>query len=58
LQQQLTLRTAERDNLLNQFDQFRKNLRSLLGQAEAAIARPSEPVTSTVEVETVPPEKS
>jgi len=47
LRQQLTLRTGERDALAVQYDQFRKNIRELLGQADAAINKPSEqPVTS------------
>lgn len=59
LRQQLAVRTSERDHLVNQFDQFRKNLKDLLGQAEAALARPTtEPVTSAVDVEVVPPGKS
>jgi septal ring factor EnvC (AmiA/AmiB activator) len=47
LRQQLTLRTDERDALTVQFDQFRKNLHELLGQAEATLNKPAEqPVTS------------
>jgi predicted RNase H-like nuclease (RuvC/YqgF family) len=53
LRQQLVARTAERDALTGQFDQVRKGLKDLLGQAEASIPRPSEPVTSAVEV-TIP----
>ena len=34
---QLTSRTNERDNLVTQFDVFRKSIRNLLGQAEAAL---------------------
>jgi septal ring factor EnvC (AmiA/AmiB activator) len=36
LRQQLTTRTNERDTIQSQFDQFRKGIRSLLGQAEKA----------------------
>jgi septal ring factor EnvC (AmiA/AmiB activator) len=36
LRQQLTARTGERDNVQTQFEQFRKNIRNLLGQVEAA----------------------
>ena len=47
LRQQLTLRTCERDALASQYEQFRKNIRELLGQADAAINKPSEqPVTA------------
>jgi len=46
--EQLQAKTSERDAVQLQFDQFRKNIRDLLGQAEAAANRPSEqPVTST-----------
>jgi septal ring factor EnvC (AmiA/AmiB activator) len=36
LRRQLTTRTGERDTLQVQYDQFRRSLRDLLGQAEAA----------------------
>src|SRR5262245_10107625 len=36
LRQQLTARTGERDNAQTQFEQFRKNIRNLLGQVEAS----------------------
>jgi predicted nucleic acid-binding Zn-ribbon protein len=50
LKQQLALRTSERDVLVNQFEQFRKNIRELLGQAEASMPKPADhPVTSAVE---------
>ena len=50
LKQQLTLRTTERDALQGQFDQFRKGIRSLLGQAEAAVpSTPAQPVSAAVE---------
>jgi chromosome segregation ATPase len=39
--QELTARTSERDNLQAQFDQFRKGIRNLLGQAETTPAAPS-----------------
>ena len=42
--------TRERDAIQNQFDQFRKGIRSLLGQADtfSANSQPGQPVTSTV----------
>lgn len=47
LRQQLALRTSERDAMAGQYEQFRKNLHDLLGQAEATLNKPSEqPVTS------------
>ena len=50
LKQQLTLRTTERDALQGQFEQFRKGIRSLLGQAEAAVpSTPAQPVSAAVE---------
>jgi chromosome segregation ATPase len=50
LRQQVTSRTSERDAIQNQFDQFRKGIRSLLGQADtfSANSQPGQPVTSTV----------
>lgn len=39
LELQLTLRTAERDSMVGQYEQFRKGIRELLGQAEAAMNR-------------------
>lgn len=40
-------RTAERDALQGQYDQFRKGIRDLLGQAEAAATvTPPQPVTA------------
>ena len=50
LEKTLTARTSERDNLQTQFEQFRKNLRDLLGQAEASVPRylpPPVTVTAT-----------
>jgi predicted nucleic acid-binding Zn-ribbon protein len=38
LRQLLTVRTGERDSVQNQFDQFRKEIRTLLGRAEASAA--------------------
>jgi septal ring factor EnvC (AmiA/AmiB activator) len=46
LKVQLASRTQERDGLQTQFDQFRKGLRNLLGQAEANLAKPAQPVTA------------
>jgi chromosome segregation ATPase len=56
LEQQLAARTTERDGMAIQFEQFRKSLKDLIGQAEAAISRPTEPIGSTVEV--IDPNKS
>lgn len=51
LRQQLGARTGERDALQAQFEQFRKGIRSLLGQADTAIgASVAQPVTSAAEV--------
>src|SRR5262245_26494148 len=47
LQVTLKTRTTERDTLQNQYDGFRKGLKDLLGQAEAAQAQPSTPVVPT-----------
>lgn len=47
LRQQLHVRTGERDAVQAHFDAFRKNIRSLLGQAEAAAASAGASVTST-----------
>jgi septal ring factor EnvC (AmiA/AmiB activator) len=41
-------RTTERDNLSNQFEAFRKNLKDLIGQTEAALAKPANPPITTV----------
>jgi TolA-binding protein len=47
---QLTARTQERDNLQNQFEVFRKGIRNLLGQAEAALpAAPAQPAVSVAD---------
>jgi chromosome segregation ATPase len=51
LKQQLDTRTTERDAVQAQFDQFRTGIRNLLGQAEAAATRATQPpVTSSAEV--------
>jgi septal ring factor EnvC (AmiA/AmiB activator) len=48
LKQQLTVRTVERDSLQNQFSEFRKGLKNLLGKAESPANLPvSLTVTST-----------
>jgi septal ring factor EnvC (AmiA/AmiB activator) len=48
LRQQLEVRTAVRDAYLGQFDQLRKGMRSLLGQADSAAAGlTGAPVTAT-----------
>jgi outer membrane murein-binding lipoprotein Lpp len=49
LDQQLTTRTAERDALQAQYEQFRKNIRTLLGQADAAAGVSAPPAVSTTE---------
>jgi TolA-binding protein len=47
LRQQLSLRTGERDNLATQYEAFRKQIRELLGQADAGLKAPaSHPVTA------------
>jgi septal ring factor EnvC (AmiA/AmiB activator) len=49
LRQQLATRTGERDLVQGQFDQFRKGIKTLLGQAEAASAFSTTPVASASE---------
>ncbi len=50
LKTQLETRTTERDNAQTQLEQFRKSIRNLLGQAEAAApASTTTPVTSAAE---------
>jgi uncharacterized coiled-coil DUF342 family protein len=50
LRQQLETRTGERDALQAQFEQFRKGIRNLLGQADASAQSLSpQPVTSAAE---------
>jgi septal ring factor EnvC (AmiA/AmiB activator) len=51
LRQQLASRTNERDNLHAQFNQFRKGIKTLLGQSELPSTLNSQPVTSAA----VPP---
>lgn len=48
VRQQLQLRTSERDSLASQYDAFRKTIREVLGQADAAISKPAteQPVTT------------
>lgn len=47
LRQQLSSRTTERDTLQAQYDGFRKEIRTLLGQADASAAgTSSQPVTA------------
>lgn len=48
LRGQLLSRTSERDALQSQYENFRKELRTLLGQADAAAPQPasSQPVTA------------
>jgi hypothetical protein len=45
LRRQLAARVAERDNVQAQFEQFRKSIRDLLGEAEAALKQPRQLVT-------------
>jgi chromosome segregation ATPase len=53
LRQQVQNRTAERDAVQSQYETFRKEIRNLLGQAEAAAAQSSgQPVTSSIPVPT------
>ena len=52
LQVQLQARTSERDTLTTQFDSFRKNLKELLGQTEAALAKPAPPATTVSQSKT------
>jgi chromosome segregation ATPase len=48
IQAQLTTRTAERDHLQTHFDTFRKSLKDLLGQTEAALNTPPGSTASTL----------
>jgi chromosome segregation ATPase len=50
----LKTRTAERDTLSQQFEGFRKNLKDLIGQTEAALAKPASPPANTVSQSKVP----
>jgi chromosome segregation ATPase len=47
-------RTTERDNLSNHFEVFRKNLKDLIGQTEAALAKPASPPITTVSEPKIP----
>jgi uncharacterized coiled-coil DUF342 family protein len=51
LAQQVSTRTSERDAVQGQLDQVRKGLRSLLGQAEAALGTPAPPAVSVTPAE-------
>jgi outer membrane murein-binding lipoprotein Lpp len=57
LDQQIAARTAERDSVQTQFEQFRKNLRTLLGQADAA-AGTSFPPPAAAATAAIDPNKS
>lgn len=47
LRAQLNVRTTERDQMQNQYEKFRKEIRTLLGTAEAAINQPvTQPVSA------------
>jgi septal ring factor EnvC (AmiA/AmiB activator) len=51
LRKQIAARTTERDTLQVQYDQIRKGIKDLLGQAEATSSGPiTQPVTSAVPV--------
>ncbi len=55
---QLAQRTTERDQLITQYDVFRKNLRDMLGQADLtlnALKQPTAPVISTAGIKEVAP---
>ncbi len=55
LRREVASRTAERDAMANQYELFRKNIRELLGQAEAAIPRPVDhPPVTTADTVIVP----
>src|SRR5262249_14073536 len=49
LRQQLTACTTERDTRTTQFEQFRNNLKELIGQAEAALPRSGDAIGSAGE---------
>jgi hypothetical protein len=50
LRGQLAARTTERDALQAQYDSFRKEIRTLLGHADAAATQPNpQPVTTAME---------
>ena len=44
----LTTRTTERDQVSSQFEVFRKSLKDLIGQTEAALAKPAAAPATTV----------
>jgi len=48
LRSELKTRTVERDTVTGQFDQFRKSLKELIGQTEAAIGKPNKPTAIPV----------
>jgi hypothetical protein len=54
LRTQVTLRTSERDSLQNQYDQFRKSIRDLLGQAEAGSGSSASPGVTIARPDSVP----
>jgi septal ring factor EnvC (AmiA/AmiB activator) len=45
---ELRARTTERDNLQTQYDGFRRTIRDLIGQADAALANPTAPLPAFV----------
>ena len=45
---ELRTRTTERDSLQTQYDGFRRTIRDLLGQADAAMANPTAPLPAFV----------
>lgn len=49
---QLKARTGERDDLTQQFETFRKTIKDLIGQTEAALAKPKTPVTTVSQPKT------
>lgn len=51
---ELKSRTQERDTLQTQYDGFRKNIKELLGTAEAAMTTPAAPPTVVVGVPAIP----
>ena len=57
LKTELKTRIAERDTLQTQYEGFRKSIRELLGQAEAAIQSPQSPSPAQVGTQTSALEK-
>ena len=58
IKSQLSQRTAERDQLVAQYETFRKNLKDMLGQADItlnAIRQPNAPVVATGAVKEAAP---